>query len=96
METYPTRPALAVEIASAAEYFRATNSAEARGRDAGTALGADPGRALAEIAAHVIRSSRPVTGPIWRRRSLAACDYGTICPSASSGQLQPKRAVGVR
>ncbi|MFF5790662.1 maleylpyruvate isomerase N-terminal domain-containing protein [Paeniglutamicibacter sp. NPDC012692] len=58
VETYLSRPALAAEVASAADYFRAANvadsSVEARGRDAGSALGADPGGAVAEIAARVI------------------------------------------
>ncbi|GAA1497601.1 maleylpyruvate isomerase N-terminal domain-containing protein [Paeniglutamicibacter kerguelensis] len=58
VESYLSRPATAVEVASAAEYFRATSASgpavEARGRDAGTALGADPAGAVAEIAARVI------------------------------------------
>jgi uncharacterized protein (TIGR03083 family) len=57
VETYLARPAAAAEMASAADYFRATRAAAAgpavaaRGRDAGTALGADPAAAVAEIAA---------------------------------------------
>jgi uncharacterized protein (TIGR03083 family) len=60
VETYLARPAPAVEVASAADYFRATSAAAAdpavaaRGRDAGTALGADPVAAVAEIAARVV------------------------------------------
>jgi hypothetical protein len=60
VEMYLARPAGAVEVASAAEYFRATRAAAAdpavaaRGRDAGTALGADPAAAVAEIAARVL------------------------------------------
>ena len=59
VETYLARPAAAVEIASATDYFRATRAAAAgpavaaRGREAGTALGADPAAAVAEIAARV-------------------------------------------
>lgn len=60
VETYVARPALAVEVASAAGYFRATRAAAAdpavaaRGRDAGTALGRDPPAAVAQIAARVV------------------------------------------
>jgi hypothetical protein len=60
VETYLARPAATVEIASAADYFRATGAAAAdpavaaRGRDAGTALGADPVAAVAAIAERVI------------------------------------------
>lgn len=61
VETYLERPAAAVEVASAPDYFRTTRGAAAgaavasRGRDAGTALGADPAAAVAEIAARVLR-----------------------------------------
>ncbi len=54
------RPAGAVDVASAADYFGATRAAAAdaavaaRGRDAGTALGTDPAAAVAEIAARVL------------------------------------------
>jgi hypothetical protein len=60
VETYLARPAAAVDVASAAEYFRATRAVAAdpavaaRGRDAGIALGADPAAAVAEIAARVL------------------------------------------
>jgi uncharacterized protein (TIGR03083 family) len=60
VETYLARPAEAVEVATAVEYFRATSAAAAsqavaaRGRDAGTALGDDPAGAVAEIAARVL------------------------------------------
>lgn len=60
VETYLARPAAAVEVASAAEYFRATGAAAAdpavaaRGRDAGDALGTDPAAAVAEIATRVL------------------------------------------
>jgi uncharacterized protein (TIGR03083 family) len=60
VETYLARPAATVEVASAADYFRATRAAAAgqgvaaRGRDAGAALGTDPGAAVAEIATRVI------------------------------------------
>jgi len=59
VEIYLARPAAAAEMASAADYFRATRAAAAgpvvaaRGRDAGTALGADPAAAVAEIAERV-------------------------------------------
>jgi uncharacterized protein (TIGR03083 family) len=60
VQIYLARPAAAVEVASAADYFRATRAAAAdpavaaRGRDAGTALGNDPAAAVAEIAARVL------------------------------------------
>jgi len=60
VETYLARPAAAVEVASAVDYFRATRSAAsgpevaARGRDAGTALGPDPATAVAGIVARVV------------------------------------------
>jgi Mycothiol maleylpyruvate isomerase N-terminal domain len=60
VETYLARPAAAVEVASASDYFRATRliasapAVAARGRDAGTALGTDPAAAVAEIAARVV------------------------------------------
>jgi uncharacterized protein (TIGR03083 family) len=59
VETYLARPAAAAEMASAADYFRATRAAAAgpavaaRGREAGAALGAHPAAAVAEIAARV-------------------------------------------
>ena len=60
VEMYLARPAAAVEIASAGDYFRATREmaagpdVAARGRDAGAALGADPAAAVAEIAGRVV------------------------------------------
>jgi uncharacterized protein (TIGR03083 family) len=60
VETYLARPAADVEVASAADYFRATRAmaagpeVAARGRDAGAALGADPAAAVAEIARRVV------------------------------------------
>ena len=60
VEMYLGRRAAAVEVASAADYFRATRAAAAdpavaaRGRDAGLALGTDPAVAVAEIAARVL------------------------------------------
>ena len=60
VETYLARPAAAVEVRSAPDYFRATRAAAAgpgvaaRGRDAGAALGPDPAAAVAEIAARVV------------------------------------------
>ena len=59
VEAYLARPADAVAVASAGDYFRATRAiaagadVAARGRDAGDALGADPAAAVAEIAARV-------------------------------------------
>ncbi len=61
VETYLARPAAAAEVASAADYFRATRAAAAdpavaaRGREAGTALGPDPVAAVQEIASRVLR-----------------------------------------
>jgi Mycothiol maleylpyruvate isomerase N-terminal domain len=60
VETYLARPAAAVEITSAADYYRATKAAAAdpavtvRGRQAGAALGADPAVAVAAIAMRVL------------------------------------------
>jgi uncharacterized protein (TIGR03083 family) len=60
VETYLARPAAAVEVASAGDYVRATREiaagpdVAARGRDAGSALGADPAAAVAGIAARVV------------------------------------------
>jgi uncharacterized protein (TIGR03083 family) len=60
VEMYLARPATSVEVASAGDYFRATREmaagpdVAARGRDAGTALGADPAAAVAEIAGRVV------------------------------------------
>jgi hypothetical protein len=60
VEAYLARPAAAVEVASAADYFRATRAVAAgpavaaRGRDAGTALGPDPAAAVAAIGVRVL------------------------------------------
>ncbi len=60
VETYLARPADAVAVPSAADYYRATRplaagpAVAARGRDAGAALGRDPAHAVAEIAARVL------------------------------------------
>ncbi len=60
VEAYLARPAVAVDVASAPEYYRATRAVAAgpdvaqRGRDAGEALGDDPAEAVAEIAARVV------------------------------------------
>jgi uncharacterized protein (TIGR03083 family) len=60
VEAYLARPADVVEVPSPADYVRVTRSIAAgpevaqRGRDAGTALGADPPTAVAEIAARVL------------------------------------------
>ena len=59
VEAYLDSPAPTVEVPTATEYFRATRTIAAgpgvaqRGRDAGTALGADPAHAVAEIAERV-------------------------------------------
>jgi uncharacterized protein (TIGR03083 family) len=61
VETYLARPAPAVQVGSATEYFLATRAVAAgpavaaRGRDAGTALGTDPAAAVAGIAERVLR-----------------------------------------
>lgn len=61
VEAYLGQPAAAVEVESAADYFRATSAAAAaagvaqRGRDAGEALGSDPNRALADLAERVLQ-----------------------------------------
>ncbi|WP_448612031.1 maleylpyruvate isomerase family mycothiol-dependent enzyme [Geodermatophilus sp. URMC 60] len=60
VEAYLARPATAVEVPSAGDYFRATRAAAAdpavaaRGRDAGAALGSDPAAAVAQIAGRVL------------------------------------------
>jgi Mycothiol maleylpyruvate isomerase N-terminal domain len=60
VETYLARPATAVDVESAVDYFRSARSAAtgaevaARGREAGAALGTDPAAAVAEIAARVV------------------------------------------
>jgi uncharacterized protein (TIGR03083 family) len=60
VEAYLARPADAVGIGSAVEYFRATSAIAAgagvaeRGREAGAALGPAPAAAVAEIARRVV------------------------------------------
>lgn len=60
VETYLAHPAAAVEVASAADYYRATRALAAdpavavRGRDAGAALGTDPAAAVTQLAARVL------------------------------------------
>jgi hypothetical protein len=60
VETYLARPAASVEVDSAVDYYHLIRAAAAdpavaaRGREAGTALGADPAAAVAEIAARVL------------------------------------------
>jgi hypothetical protein len=60
VETYLARPAAAVEVASALDYYRVTAAVAAgpavaaRGREAGAALGAEPAAAVAAIAARVL------------------------------------------
>ena len=61
VEAYLAQPAAAVEVESAAGYFRATSGAAVgaavaqRGRDAGMALGEDPPSALADLAKRVLK-----------------------------------------
>lgn len=68
VETYLDRPAAAVEVASAVQYFRVTGLMAAgpdvaqRGRDAGEALGPDPAVAVAEIADRVLGLLDPLDG----------------------------------
>ena len=60
VETYLSRPADAVQVASAAAYFEAARAVAAgadvtaRGREAGEALGTDPAAAVAGIADRVL------------------------------------------
>ena len=60
VETYLAHPAAAVEIPSPADYLRVTRAmatdpaVAARGHEAGSALGADPAAAVAEIAVRVL------------------------------------------
>ncbi|MFG2101210.1 maleylpyruvate isomerase N-terminal domain-containing protein [Micromonospora echinaurantiaca] len=60
VEEYLARPAAAVEVGSAADYYRAIRAVAGgpgvaeRGRAAGAALGADPATAVAEIAVRVL------------------------------------------
>jgi uncharacterized protein (TIGR03083 family) len=60
VETYLAHPAAGVELASPADYVRATRAiatdpaVAARGRDAGAALGTNPAAAVAEIAARLL------------------------------------------
>jgi uncharacterized protein (TIGR03083 family) len=60
IETYLAQPATAVDIATTADYYRATREIAAgpavaeRGREAGAALGEDPTTELARIAARVL------------------------------------------
>ncbi len=68
VETYLATPADAVEVASAADYFRATKTTAAapgvaaRGREAGAALGSDPAVAVAEIATRVLSLVETLNG----------------------------------
>ncbi|RJK97494.1 maleylpyruvate isomerase N-terminal domain-containing protein [Vallicoccus soli] len=61
VEEYLARPAAAVEVASAPDYYRAVRALASgpgvvqRGRDAGAALGEDPAAAVAALAARVVR-----------------------------------------
>jgi len=60
VETYLARPADAVEIASAVDYYRATSSISAgpavaeRGREAGAMLGPEPAAAVAALTTRVL------------------------------------------
>jgi uncharacterized protein (TIGR03083 family) len=68
VETYLGRPATAVEIATAADYYRATRSlasgpdVSSRARDAAAALGDDPAAFVAELAARVTGLVERCTG----------------------------------
>jgi len=68
VEEYLARPATAVQVGSAVDYYRAirgmtTGPAVAqRGRDAGAALGDDPAAAVAELAARVLPIVAACTG----------------------------------
>ena len=61
VEAYLDRPAAAVEVASTADYYRATRAIAAgpgvaeRGREAGAALGTDPAAAVTQIRDRVLR-----------------------------------------
>ncbi len=61
VEEYLATPAAGVDLESTADYYRATRVVAAgpgvaqRGRDAGEALGPDPGAAVAEIGERVLR-----------------------------------------
>jgi uncharacterized protein (TIGR03083 family) len=61
VEAYLARPAAAVDIASTADYYRATRAIAAgpgvaeRGREAGAALGTDPAAAVTQIRDRVLR-----------------------------------------
>ncbi|MCZ2859803.1 maleylpyruvate isomerase N-terminal domain-containing protein [Blastococcus sp. VKM Ac-2987] len=78
VEEYLARPARTVEVASAADYFRATRAVAAgpgvaaRGRAAGEALGDDPAGAVARIAARV----RPL---------VDACDGTELLTTVAGG-----------
>jgi hypothetical protein len=60
VEAYLARPAAAVEVGSAAGYFRAaravttTSAVAERGREAGWSLGEDPAAAVADVAGRVV------------------------------------------
>ncbi len=68
VEMYLGRPAVAVDVASAPDYYRATRAISSgpdvaqRGRDAGVALGDEPAAAVAEIATRVVPRVRDATG----------------------------------
>jgi hypothetical protein len=68
VETYLGRPAVAVDVESAPDYYRATRAISSgpdvaqRGRDAGAALGEAPAAAVAEIAARVVPLVRAAAG----------------------------------
>jgi Mycothiol maleylpyruvate isomerase N-terminal domain len=78
VEQYLARPAAAVEVGSAAGYFLAVSAAAAapgvaqRGRDAGVGLGADPARAVADLAARVVDL-------------VAGCDGGELVTTFAGG-----------
>jgi hypothetical protein len=72
VETYLGRPATAIDVHSPTDYFLATSTiargpdVAQRGRDAGTALGADPATTVTEIATRVLAliADRDGTKPV--------------------------------
>ena len=92
VETYLARPAAAVDLASAPDYFRAISAAAAapavaaRGRDAGTALGSDPEAAVADIAARVLalvdtQNGTEVVATMWSACAAAVAGTSSGTPS---------------
>ncbi|NPD04783.1 hypothetical protein HN031_08825 [Nocardioides sp. zg-1308] len=78
VETYLSRPADTVQLASTADYYAATRTVAggtdvaARGREAGAALGPDPSAAVSAVAARVV--------PL-----LAACSGAELVTTIAGG-----------